>query len=82
MKKLLAAVLVLWLFCASALGDSLVTNGGVSLDESALPDNTEDPSVNLSIKSRQGKRIAKRSPVRSCTELGFCNPEQHEGADC
>ena len=45
MKKLLAAVLVLWLFCASALGDSLVTNGGVSLDESALPYNTEDPSA-------------------------------------
>ena len=45
MKKLLAAVLILWLFCASALGDSLVTNGGVGLDESALPYNTEDPSA-------------------------------------
>ncbi len=45
MKKLLAVVLILWLLCASALGDSLVTNGGVSLDENALPYNTEDPSA-------------------------------------
>ena len=45
MKKLLAIVLILWLLCASALGDSLVTNGGVSLDENALPYNTEDSSA-------------------------------------
>ena len=45
MKKLVAIVLILWLLCASALGDSLVTNGGVSLDENALPYNTEDPSA-------------------------------------
>ena len=53
--------------------------------EQAVRDDVEKHywlNVNLSIKSRQGKRIAKRSPVRSCTELGFCNPEQHEGADC
>ena len=37
--------------------------------------------MNLSSKSRQGKRIAKGSPVRSCTELGFCNPKQREDVD-
>ena len=39
-------------------------------------------AVNLSSKSRQGKKAIKRSPVRSCTELGFCNPAQRGSVGC
>ncbi len=45
MKKLFAVVLLLCMLCASALADSLVTNGGVSLDAASLPHNTEDASA-------------------------------------
>ena len=33
------------MLCASALADSLVTNGGVSLNAASLPYNTEDASA-------------------------------------
>ena len=45
MRRLFAFVLLLCLLCASALADSLVTNGGVSLDTATLPHNTEDSSA-------------------------------------
>ena len=45
MKRLFAFVLLLCLLCASALADSLVTNGGVSLDTASLPHNTEDAAA-------------------------------------
>ena len=45
MKKPAAIVLLLCMLCVSALADSLVTNGGVSLETAALPHNTEDISV-------------------------------------
>ena len=45
MKRLFVLVLLLCMLCASALADSLVTNGGVSLDAASLPHNTEDVSV-------------------------------------
>ena len=45
MKRLFAAVLLLCMLCASALADSLVTNGGVSLDTASLPHHTEDASA-------------------------------------
>ncbi len=38
--------------------------------------------VHLSSKSRQDKRIVKESPVRFCTELGFCSPERRGAAGC
>ena len=41
MKRLFAAVLLLCLLCVSALADSLMTNGGVTLEASSLPHNTE-----------------------------------------
>jgi len=45
MKRLFAAVLLLCMLCASSLADSLVTNGGVSLDTMSLPHNTEDAAA-------------------------------------
>ena len=45
MKRLFVLVLLLCMLCASALADSLVTNGGVTLDTSALPHNTGDASA-------------------------------------
>ena len=45
MKKLSAVILLFCLLCASALADGLTTNGGVSLDESALPYHTDDESA-------------------------------------
>ena len=42
MKRLFAAALFLCLLCSAAFADTLVTNGGVSLDTSALPYCTED----------------------------------------
>ena len=45
MKKLFAVILILGLLSASALADTLMTNGGVGLDPSALPHNTEDASA-------------------------------------
>ena len=45
MKKLFTIVLLLCMLCASALADSLVTNGGVRLDSASLPHNTEDVSA-------------------------------------
>ncbi len=42
MKRLFALALLLCLFCTAAFADSLVTNGGVSLDTSVLPYCTED----------------------------------------
>ncbi len=45
MKRLLAFALLLCILCASALADSLTTNGGVSLDAASLPHNTEDASA-------------------------------------
>ena len=41
MKRLFAAVLLLCLLCVSALADSLMTNGGVTLEIFSLPHNTE-----------------------------------------
>ena len=45
MKRLFAVALLLCMLCASALADSLVTNGGVSLDTGDLPYCTEDESA-------------------------------------
>ncbi len=45
MKRLFAFALLLCMLCASALADSLVTNGGVSLDTGVLPYCTEDESA-------------------------------------
>ena len=45
MKRLFAFVLLLCVLCASAMADSLVTNGGVSVDTAALPYNTEGASA-------------------------------------
>ena len=42
---LLAVVLLLCMLCASGLADSLVTNGGVSVDTASLPHHTEDASA-------------------------------------
>ena len=36
MKKLLAAALLLCMLCATAYAETLVTNGGVSLDTNSL----------------------------------------------
>ena len=35
--------------------------------------------VHLSSKSRHRKSKFKGSPVRSCTEEGFCNPRRRQG---
>ena len=45
MKRLCALLTMLCLLCAPALADSLVTNGGVSLDTASLPHNTEEAST-------------------------------------
>ena len=45
MKKIFAVFLILCLLLPSALADTLVTNGGVSLDEMQLAHNTKDESV-------------------------------------
>ncbi len=45
MKRLLACVLFLCLLCASAFAETLVTNGGVSLDTGALEYCTDDESA-------------------------------------
>ena len=45
MKRLFAIVLSLCLLCAAASADSLVTNGGVNLEATALPHNTEDTAA-------------------------------------
>ena len=45
MKRLLAAALFLCLLCTTAFADTLVTNGGVSLDTGSLPYCTEDESA-------------------------------------
>ncbi len=44
-KRLFALVLLLCMLCAASLADSLVTNGGVSLDTASLPYCTEDASA-------------------------------------
>ena len=48
MKRLFAVLLTLCMLCASALADSLTTNGGVTLDTADLPYCTADESPNLS----------------------------------
>ena len=45
MKRLFAVALLLCLLCTSALADSLITNGGVSLDAASLPHNTQEASA-------------------------------------
>ena len=45
MKRLFAIALLLWMLCTTAFADTLVTNGGVRLDTSALPYCTKDESV-------------------------------------
>ena len=45
MKRLFATLLMLCMLCASALADSLVTNGGVQLDTASLPYCTQDESA-------------------------------------
>lgn len=45
MKKLLALTLLLCMLCSCAFADTLVTNGGVSLDTSILPYATSDESA-------------------------------------
>ena len=45
MKKILVFALLLCMLCTSALADTLVTNGGVSLDTNNLPNCTGDESA-------------------------------------
>ena len=45
MKRLFATLLMLCMLCASALADSLVTNGGVQLDTASLPYCAQDESA-------------------------------------
>ncbi len=45
MKRLFVAFLLISLLCSSALSETLVTNGGVSLDPAVLPYCTDDPDV-------------------------------------
>ena len=45
MKRLFAVALLLCLLCSSALADSLITNGGVSLEAASLPHNTQEASA-------------------------------------
>ena len=45
MKRLFAAALLLCLLCTSALADTLITNGGVSLDTNTLPYSTTDETA-------------------------------------
>ena len=45
MKRLFAVTLILCMLCATAFADTLVTNGGVTLDTSNLPYCTADESV-------------------------------------
>ena len=45
MKRLFAVLLTLCMLCASALADSLTTNGGVTLDTAGLPYCTADESA-------------------------------------
>ena len=45
MKRLFAAVLLLCMLCGSALAESLVTNGGISLEKSTLPYCTEEATA-------------------------------------
>ena len=45
MKRLFALVLLLCMLSAAALADSLVTNGGVSLDAASLPHHTEEAAA-------------------------------------
>ena len=45
MKRLFASVLLFCMLCGSALAESLVTNGGISLEKSALPYCTEEASA-------------------------------------
>ena len=45
MKRLFAVLLTLCMLCASALADSLTTNGGVTLDTADLPYCTADESA-------------------------------------
>ena len=44
-KRLFATLLMLCMRCASALADSLTTNGGVTLDTGGLPYCTEDEAA-------------------------------------
>ena len=45
MKRIFALLLLLCMLCTSSLADTLVTNGGVSLDTDTLPYCTEDEAA-------------------------------------
>ena len=45
MKKLLSVILLLCVLCTTAFAETLVTNGGVTLDTSVLPYCTQDESA-------------------------------------
>ena len=70
MKKLLTVLLVLCLCCASALAAELTTNGGVTLDLSALPHQDEAAPAAVYFISD----ISPESLVRSYQALGVQLP--------
>ncbi|MBQ9400895.1 MAG: DUF362 domain-containing protein [Clostridia bacterium] len=71
MKRLLAAVLFLCLLCTAALADTLVTNGGVSLDTGSLPYRTEDETAPVVYFIRD---ISPESLVAAYEALGVALP--------
>ena len=68
MKRILVALLALCLLCSCALADTLVTNGGVSLDTSVLPYRTEDESAPIVYFIRD---ISPESLVAAYQALGI-----------
>ena len=45
MKKVFSVFLLFCLLCSAALADTLVTNGGVSMETGSLPFSTEDENA-------------------------------------
>ena len=71
MKRLFAAVMLLCLLCTAALANTLVTNGGVSLDTGSLPYRTEDESAPVVYFIRD---ISPESLVAAYEALGVALP--------
>ena len=63
MKRLLAVLLTLCMLCASALADSLTTNGGVTLDTGGLPYCTEDEAAPAESTAANEETTAEETPV-------------------
>ena len=63
MKRLFAVLLTLCMLCASALADSLTTNGGVTLDTGGLPYCTEDEAAPAESTAANEETTAEETPV-------------------